>query len=192
MRSIVLAVLAALVLAGCADDSGPKIPQPLSPQPTAAQMDPGLSVQFWKSPFNDVSEVERYTQRYAGIPGKAVTMLDFDWGNGVVLDSALANDVGVEFLGAIRLDKPGRYGFTALSNDGVRVMVGGVTVTEDGEPHPDRWSRPGHIEVAAAGWYPLRVLYYEKRGTAVLRLYWQQPGDAQMSVVPAAVLARKK
>ena len=85
----------------------------------------------------------------------------------------------------------GRYGFAAISNDGVRVTIDRHRVVDDPYVHATQTSPTTWIEVPQAGWYPLTVKYFQKGGTAALKLLWQPPGASSLSVVPAAALAHQ-
>ena len=39
------------------------------------------------------------------------------------------------------------------------------------------------------GWYPISLLYFEKRNTSTLELYWQPPGTDEFVFVPAEAFA---
>jgi hypothetical protein len=93
--------------------------------------------------------------------------------------------------GVIRLDKPGTYGFQANSNDGVRLAIGGQRLIDDASWHGDRLSQEAWLTISEPGWYALQILYFQRRGTATLQLYWQPPGTGTFAIVPAAALAHR-
>ena len=43
------------------------------------------------------------------------------------------------------------------------------------------------MTIEEAGWYPITVLYFEKKNTSTLQLYWLKPTDepGPMFIVPA-------
>ena len=43
--------------------------------------------------------------------------------------------------------------------------------------------------IEEAGWYPMLIKYFQKKGTAALSLYWKPPGAAEFSVIPAEAYA---
>jgi hypothetical protein len=40
-----------------------------------------------------------------------------------------------------------------------------------------------------AGWTPIRLRYFQRKGTATLKLYWQPPGSEAFAVIPASAYA---
>lgn len=73
------------------------------------------------------------------------------------------------------------------SNDGVRIAIGGLTVHEDLKPHADRNSDPLPVAVSEAGWLPIEIIYYERKGSWAIELTWQKGGD--YSAIPASHFA---
>ncbi len=106
-----------------------------------------------------------------------------------VFDSGLNTTICVKMEGAIRLDTNGTYRFKALSNDGIRVTIGGLVVAEDPNVHSDRFTDPVSLEIESAGWYPITVEYFQRKGTAAIELHWQAPGNDGFSIVPAETYA---
>ncbi|MEM7224683.1 MAG: PA14 domain-containing protein [Pseudomonadota bacterium] len=168
-------------------------PQPLSPQPAADDLAPGLAVDYYYSFFRHIDELIEWQDYKDGDPGEPILQLDYRVGMDKVLTSEVDNGVGAEISGLIHLEKTGTYAFTAQSNDGVRLEIGGVLVLEDPDVHADRYSMMGPLEVTTPGWYPIKVLYFERKNTSTLELYWQPPGqDGSMELVPAEVFAHLK
>ena len=93
--------------------------------------------------------------------------------------------VGMLITGFIKLDRPGLYEFQAESNDGIRLFIGKQLILEDPDVHGARLSPIGGVQAKAAGWYPLLIRYFQRKGSAALKLTWKRPGDAGFSVVPA-------
>ncbi len=108
-----------------------------------------------------------------------------------MLTSTAREGVGAVITGLIRFEKPGTYGFNVTSNDGVRVEIGGQLLHEDPGVHVDATSDRIDVKVEQAGWYPLHVVYFQKRGTATLVLRWIAPGKpGKLVPVPAKAFAR--
>lgn len=106
-------------------------------------------------------------------------------------DSQTRRNYSVQMDGLIRLDRPGRYGFAATSNDGIRVTIDRHRVVDDPNVHATQTSPTTWIEVTQPGWYPLTVQYFQKGGTAALKFFWQPPGATGLSVVPASAFAHQ-
>ncbi|MEH6402020.1 MAG: PA14 domain-containing protein [Sneathiella sp.] len=158
---------------------------PAKPQPAEAMLKPGLAVQYYGSKFNSIRELVEWMDYDKGKAGIVIPMLNYQVGAGNVL-TATSNDlVGADITGFINLKKAGSYSFMVHSNDGVRVTIGGKMIYEDPDVHADRFSDEIKLEISEPGWYPVRVLYFEKKNTSTLELYWDLPGPEEMDYVPA-------
>lgn len=163
----------------------------LSPQPSADSLTPGLSVKYYYHMFRHIDELVEWKAYRDGKPGPAISRLDYRVGQGTVLTSSESDGVGAEISGLIHLDQPGSYAFSAQTNDGFRLEIGGVQVVEDPGVHADQFSDIGVVEVSDPGWYPITIHYFERKNTSTLELYWQKPGSSEgtMPLVPAEALA---
>ena len=164
--------------------------QPLSPQPAEGAVQPGLAVLYYFHMFRHVDEILDWKDYRDGKPGPAIAQLNYRVGQGKVLTSDASDGVGAEIEGLIRLDTPGTYAFTLQSNDGIRLWIGGEQLIEDPGVHADQFSEIAEVTVETPGWYPLKLLYFERKNTSTLELYWRRPGDAggTMPLVPAEAL----
>jgi hypothetical protein len=169
-------------------------PRPLEPQPAAADLEPGLAVDYYYSFFRLIEEFEEFMEDHKGSPGEPIPMLNYRVAGGSVLTSKFDNGVGAKIDGLIHLDKAGTYSFTVQSNDGFVLDIGEVPLLEDPDVHGDRFSQIAKLTVTQPGWYPLSILYFERKGTSTLELYWRPPGeeDADMAFVPAEAFAHLK
>lgn len=185
------AILLAAALAACAAQyrMPAEPPQPVTPQPAAVQ--PGLVPLYFIGMLEHVDNMPRGSDLAKGRRGAPIAVLNADSGSGTMWDSGERRNYSVQMDGLIRLDRPGRYGFAALSNDGIRVTIDRHRVVDDPNVHATQTSPVTFLEVAQAGWYPLTVQYFQKGGSAALKLLWQPPGAAELSVVPAAALAHR-
>ena len=179
--SAALCLAFALVLLG---DRPALAQQAAKPQPE--QLEPGLAVGY----------ATGYIQRLGDIvvPKKhdAPPLPKLDYvGDDKVLTSDYTEGVGADIEGFIKLDAPGTWKFQMNSNDGARVTLGGKKILEDDFVHSDRMSKVAEVEVKEPGWYALNVLYFQRKGSYALQLFWQRPGGAQ-EIVPAEAFARLK
>jgi len=187
----------ALILIACAAEAPRGVAaDPMTPQPPASelrseQLSPGLAVSYWFIPLRDIRELESWRRWQPGTTGAVLDGLDHVMGDGPVLTSGARDAVGAEITGFIHLSEMGRYSFLANSNDGVRAEVGGVVVANDPDVHSDRLSTPQSITVTQPGWYALRVLYFERRNTATLQLFWVTPSASAPALVPASALRHR-
>lgn len=126
------------------------------------------------------------TSRYRSFAGEPIPQLDHDFGEGEVFGAGSGRGVGIRMTGFLHFPEAGVYELQALSNDGIILMLDGQVVLNDPEQHSDRMSNAGIIDITAPGWYPLVLEYFQRKGTAALKLFWKPPGAAEMAVVPAA------
>jgi hypothetical protein len=162
--------------------------KPVEPPPAAAQLTPGLAVDYAYAIVNHLNEFGG--KKFE--PGPPLPTLDYKVGNGTVLSSKSDNGVLAIITGFIQLDKPGVWGFDVTSNDGVRVEIGGKQLYEDPTVHTDDTSDRIDVKIDQPGWYPIRVHYFEKRYTSTLILRWAGPGEKKLVPVPGKAFAHIK
>jgi len=177
-----LALTLVLAAAGTAWSAGP---QPADPQPDSKALKDGLAVRYYFAKYNHVRELESWMKYKDGKPGDPIPMLDTDAGSGAVLTSGVTDLVGAHITGYVGFESAGTHRFQVTSNDGVRVTLGGVKIYEDPKVHANRTSDPISVQIDRPGWYPLEVLYFEKKNTAALKLHWSPPGSSGFDPVPA-------
>ena len=168
--------------------------QPLDPQQGSAELEAGLSVKYYFSFFREIDDLEWYMGKHKGQVGKPLPALNYRTVGKSALTSGKTDGVGAEIEGLIHLAKAGTYAFSVRSNDGFVLDIGGKRILEDVDVHGDRYTKITKLAIAQPGWYPLAVLYFERKGTSTLELYWRPPGDedADMAIVPDAAFARLK
>lgn len=159
-----------------------------------ASLQPGLAVwYFHKFKARDLKYLPDGERVFSeGTPGKPIPYLNHAFGKKHVFDSGTRKEIGMHMTGYLNIPAPGTYWFKAYANDGIRVFVNDRVVTEDPAWHPapgDRFSEPGSIDVATAGWVPITVRYFQRRGTATIKLYWKKPGDADYRIIPPEAYA---
>jgi len=165
-------------------------PEPLKPldQETISRLRPGLMPRYFADfKARNVAELpDDDSTRYKTWLGEAIPQLDNEFGIGEVFGSGSSRTIGIRMRGMIYFPKSGTYTFQALSNDGVVVYVGDTVVVSDPVQHSDQLSGETTIEIAEAGIYPLRVDYFQRKGTAALRLFWKTPDNDSMTIVPTS------
>ena len=97
--------------------------------------------------------------------------IDFDWGQGSPGAGLGADLFSVRWVGRWTFAQAGRYRFHTLTDDGVRLWVDGQLIIDDWHDHPAT-ERTGDISLSA-GEHEIRMEYYENRGLAVARLWWE-------------------
>lgn len=123
---------------------------------------------------------EYYNNRFlSGTPTlvRSDANVNFDWGTGRPDPAISADNFSARWTQSLNL-APGRYRFTATSDDGVRVYVNGQLVVDGWSDHPPR-TFSGEVTVPG-GATPVVVEYYEHLGGAMIQLSWSQlSGTAQ-------------
>ena len=186
----ILGLALTLGLAACAaQQQGPaQPPQPVSPQPTATQLNPGLKPLYFIGAQEHVNTMPRSPADLArGRQGPPILNLDLATG-GVMWDSQVAQNYSIHMTGLIQLEA-GVYKFGAVSNDGLRITIDKTRVVDDPYVHATQQSPITEVHIPQPGWYPITVQYFQKAGTSTLQFKWQPPGAGGLMIVPAAALA---
>ncbi|MNN96664.1 PA14 domain protein [compost metagenome] len=79
-----------------------------------------------------------------------------------------------------------KYTFTASSDDGVRLWIGGKLVIDSWKKQSGI-SREGSITLTEGISYDIKVEYFENRGDANIRLMWKSPFQKQ-TIIPQNAL----
>jgi hypothetical protein len=147
----------------------------------------GLSVVYYLQFFErHLDEIPRNgSSTFIKKSGSPVFELNHQFGQEELFDSGTNRGVAMRMQGYLVVKETGTFEFQALSNDGVIVRLGGKTVISDPEQHSDRLSNVGHVTIDKAGHYPLLVEYFQRKGTAALKLFWKTPGSDKFVPIPA-------
>jgi PA14 domain len=193
------ALLAFIVQPAMADpnDSGKDMEElksglkPADPQPDAAALKPGLEVRYHMGRFQTLGEMMGIVGHSEGDKGRPLSVLDYQGPEGSkVMTSDRHDMVGALIKGFIKFPAPGTYVFKVMSNDGISIDIGGQNVFEDGGVHTTDYSDGLPVKIDAAGWYPIYLKYFQKKGGYALGLYWRTPsGGGRYVTVPAEMYA---
>jgi hypothetical protein len=112
--------------------------------------------------------------------------VDFSWGTGSPAKGIGADTFSARWTGRLLPAADGAWTFYTQSDQGVRLWI-------DGAPVIDNWT--GHtltenkatVTLTADQAHDLRIEYYDKTGTATMRLLWSGPGTPKQ-VIPATRL----
>jgi hypothetical protein len=149
---------------------------PANPQPTA--LEPGLTVHFHFGDFGHVDQVLEKSAMEDPKVGEPLPNIDFRGGSGKqVFGNKARNLVGALISGYIRFPEARSYDLRLRSNDGARLTIGGQMLHEDPRPHPNRNSDPIRVDIVQPGWYPIMLVWYERKGSYALELTWSTGGD---------------
>ncbi len=179
--AMLLSVMLLLLIDGC---TGSGSPPPIS---DANLLDPGLRVLYFNGKYRNVRQIPNGERAILekGRPGAPILIINNQFGSNEVFNSGRSQAIGIQMKGYIHLQK-GHYEFQALSNDGVEMIIDGRSVIIDPGVHSDRLSKVGTVSVQEAGWHSLMVKYFQRKGTAALKLYWKMPDKSEFEVIPAS------
>jgi len=166
---------------------------PLDPQPQKGAMKPGLSVTYYNKYFHRhlrFLSTNNLSEEITRKPGKPIPLLNHHYERvDKIFDSGATQGVAMRIKGLIQFPKAGKYAFQAVSNDGILVYLSGKVIINDPTQHSDRLSNLAVVDISVPGWYPLMVEYFQRKGTATIKLYWRKPGEETLSIVPAIAFA---
>ena len=179
-------------MAWCEEPSE-SIPPPMIPEtfllpeesrrPDPETLTPGLSVSYLSKKLRHIEEIpDAGTGWSAGKPLKQLNHR-FD-GQEPVFDSGVAREVAMRIEGYLHFTRHGNVEMRVKSNDGIRVWISGIQTIDDPEVHSDRFSLPVTLVVPKPGYYPVKILYFQRKGSACLEMYWKEPGSPDFSVIP--------
>ncbi|MFZ2162577.1 MAG: PA14 domain-containing protein [Sideroxyarcus sp.] len=97
-----------------------------------------------------------------------------------------ANNFSVRWSGQVRPRYSDTYMFSTLSDDGVRLWVGGKKIIDNWTDHAAT-TNIGHVILEAGRWYPIVLEFYEKGGLAQIELSWWSMSQRQ-EIVPQECL----
>jgi beta-glucosidase len=115
-------------------------------------------------------------------------VVDFDWGAGSPAPGVVADGFSVRWLGNLTVPSSGTYELSTLSDDGVRVWIGGQLLIDNWTDHgPEVDAR--NVYLNADQPYSLQIEYYESTGGATIRLSCFNAATALANAVAAASAA---
>lgn len=190
-------ILLILLFAGCSAQQQPKTgfsaPVEFAPiyvkglTPALADsttLQPGLAATYYLDFFKRHLK-HLPSENEPGKEGKPILQINHQFDKKVVFDSGYNRGVGMRLTGYIHFDTTGAYEMQALSNDGIILYIDDKLVISDPEQHADRLSNIGYVTIDKEGWYKLKLEYFQRKGTAALKLFWQKPGNGKQEPVPA-------
>ena len=168
MLKIIATCLAAM--GASAAFAGPLKLEPANPQPSGLK--PGLAVKY-ALPDKQIKTLAQADEALKSSKrGRPLAGLDY-WDTeegGETLTSGKAWWVAADISGYVRFDAPGTYVIDFLTNDGLRMSIGGKRVMVWDERTACEPTSAVEVEVPVAGWYPLRATYFQNQGTACLHM----------------------
>jgi hypothetical protein len=154
--------------------------RPADPQPEASALKPGLAVDYYYVKLDKLDELYAWLDHKKPDSGTPLANLDFVADpQGPVLSTDRGSIVAAIITGFVRFPKSGEFQLLALVNDGMRLFIGQgaeAPILDDPRKLSDRLVGPAGITVEADVWYPLKLEYFQKKGTSALVLAWMPPG----------------
>lgn len=172
MTAAVLAILAGTCLAA------PLKLQPANPQPNPKA---GLNVKYvgqgTQRKIRDLSQAKQLLSKaQPGQPLRGLDYADTNKGEDVMTFTDPYN-VAAEVTGYMRFDAPGIYELETWSNDGIEAWVGGQQIGRVTGIQGCEANQRTEVEVPKAGWYPLKIYYFQKLGTSCLMMKSGKQGE---------------
>lgn len=116
------------------------------------------------------------------------SQVNFNWGGGRPVIGFGTDDFSVVWEGRVEIEQTGDYQFSTLSDDGIRLSVGGNVLIDNFTDHAPRRDTSATINLQAGEFYDIRMEFYERGGGAVAQLEWDGPAFIRQ-VIPAANLS---
>ncbi|MDP6566811.1 MAG: hypothetical protein QF578_18425 [Alphaproteobacteria bacterium] len=150
---------------------------PAEPQPDAKSLKPGLAVEYVyreAKSLHDAESYRGYNLESRGEPLKGFVYGDTNPGDGALTSGA--SELVIAYIKGYMRFEAGQHELEFQSNDGLRVILGGVQVYEHDLRHPCVSNGAVTVKAPQAGWYPVEALYFQRLGTSCLDLSIRRPG----------------
>lgn len=118
-----------------------------------------------------------------------VEAVDFNWGVGSPGPGVPADGFSVRWTGTLRVPVTGLYRFQTVSDDGVRLTLGGVSLVDNWTDHSSTTQNSPTVYMVGGQLLPVRLEYFDSGVNAEIRLRWTTPLNGSFVPVPASVLA---
>ncbi len=92
-----------------------------------------------------------------------------------------AENISVRWTGMLKVPADGTYEFVTRSDDGVRLFLDDQVLIENWTVH--RAAIDKSVKVLTAGPHPIKLEWFQRRGPAVMKLYWRSSEDAQPRLI---------
>lgn len=153
---------------------------------TRSELQPGLAATYYRDFFKrDLKYLpEGKDPEYPSFAGKPILQINHQFNRKNVFDSGSNRGVGLRMAGYIDFAESGVYELQALSNDGIFLHIDGQLALSDPKQHSDRLSNLAFVTIDTPGWYPVTIEYFQRKGTAALKLFWKVPGSSEQVPLP--------
>jgi YVTN family beta-propeller protein len=113
--------------------------------------------------------------------------VNFSWGNNRPGTGLPADNFSVRWTGTVNVPTSGTYRFRTISDDGVRLWVGGTQRINNWTDHGTTTNTSSAFTLSA-GNRSITLEYYEKTGGSTIQLQWLVPGSSTYVAVPVTRL----
>lgn len=108
--------------------------------------------------------------------------INFRWGKNSPLPHFPSDLFSVRWQGFLKVDKPGTYTLSTVSDDGVKLWVDKKLVIKNWTRHKEEIDE---VKLTLKeGYHPIRIEYFENYKTAVIQLFWQHEKDSTKTIIP--------
>jgi MSHA biogenesis protein MshQ len=94
----------------------------------------------------------------------------------------------VRWTGSVIARATGDYIFETISDDGVRLWLGGRLIIDHWKDHGERTDTAAPIAFVAGQRIAVRLEYYERSGRATVQLRWRPPGAGTTAAISSGDL----
>jgi beta-glucosidase len=106
--------------------------------------------------------------------------IDFSWSAGAPDKTLRPDSFSVRWTGTVTAMKSGPHTLQTISDDGVRLWLGGTLLIDDWSDHGAH-PRSASVDLVAGRAYDLRIEYYENTGDALMKLGWRSADEALLA-----------
>jgi hypothetical protein len=135
----------------------------------------GLFGEYFNDPNNG-------THFVASVVRRVDATVNFDWASAAPATGVTADNFSVRWTGQVQAKVSGNYTFTTTADDGVRLWVNGVLVIDNWVDQSATSRSSAAVALVAGTRYDIKMEYYEHGGSAVAKLLWAYPGQAQVAI----------
>jgi YVTN family beta-propeller protein len=144
---------------------------------SSAPINAGTGVGLSGSYFNN--------KTLSGIPVLVRTeQLNYNWGSSSPGTGVNSNGFSARWTGSIEAPATGTYRFQTVSDDGIRVWLGGALVIDNWTVHGSTTNTASDVNLEAGQKLAIVVEYFDNTGGAIARLRWRTPGTTTFVNVP--------
>ena len=144
----------------------------------------GLSGEYYSATVNTTPDMNSLVLKGSRVDGT----VGFSWSSGSA-PLGVGDDFYVRWQGYFMPEESGNYTFHTLSDDGVKLAVGDVSVVSNWTLHGATWNN-GTVYLEQGYLYPLQLEFYERGGLAQIELHYETDAISR-TLVPQHLLFPK-